>query len=173
MRAQGSVLTNKYAEGYPGRRYYAGCQHVDEVETVALECAKRLFDCGYVNVQPHSAAQANTAVFLALLRGALRSCRGEQTARPKNITGKAAEIALEHAGITCNRNSIPFDSEKPAVTSGIRLGTAAATTRGFGWLKAADDEAIHVLGAIDDAERNRIANPTAWLLLLLTSPHAL
>jgi glycine hydroxymethyltransferase len=67
MEAQGSVLTNKYAEGYPGRRYYGGCAEVDVAETLAIERAKRLFDCGFANVQPHSGAQANQTVFLALL----------------------------------------------------------------------------------------------------------
>jgi glycine hydroxymethyltransferase len=68
LKAQGSVLTNKYAEGYPGRRYYGGCEYVDEVETLAIERAKALFEAGFVNVQPHSGAQANQAVFLALLQ---------------------------------------------------------------------------------------------------------
>src|ERR687889_1730589 len=68
LAAQGSVLTNKYAEGYPGRRYYGGCEFVDEVETLAIERAKQLFGAGFVNVQPHSGAQANQAVFLALLQ---------------------------------------------------------------------------------------------------------
>ena len=67
MEAQGSVLTNKYAEGYPGKRYYGGCECVDVVETLAIERAKELFGAGYVNVQPHSGAQANMAVFFALL----------------------------------------------------------------------------------------------------------
>ena len=67
MEAQGSVLTNKYAEGYPGKRYYGGCECVDIVETLAIERAKELFDAGYVNVQPHSGAQANMAVFFSLL----------------------------------------------------------------------------------------------------------
>ncbi len=67
LQAQGSVLTNKYAEGYSGRRYYGGCEHVDVVETLAIERAKKLFNCEFVNVQPHSGAQANQAVFLALL----------------------------------------------------------------------------------------------------------
>jgi glycine hydroxymethyltransferase len=66
LEAQGSVFTNKYAEGYPGRRYYQGCAPSDEVETLAIDRAKQLFDCGYVNVQPHSGAQANGAVMLAL-----------------------------------------------------------------------------------------------------------
>ncbi|MDW8398375.1 MAG: serine hydroxymethyltransferase [Acetobacteraceae bacterium] len=331
LDAQGSVMTNKYAEGYPGRRYYGGCEAVDIAERLAIERACRLFGCGYANVQPHSGAQANQAVFLALLEpgdsfmgldlsagghlthgspanlsgkwfrpvpytvrredqridmaevrrialeakpkliiaggsayarhwdfaafraiadevgayfmvdmahfaglvagGAhpspfphahvvtttthktLRGPRGgmiltddEQLAkrinsavfpglqggplmhviaakavafgealrpefrayahqvvanakalgetlrqggldlvtggtdnhlmlvdlRPKRLTGKAAEAALNRAHLTCNKNAIPFDPEKPTVTSGIRLGTPAATTRGFG-----------------------------------------
>lgn len=68
MQAQGTVLTNKYAEGYPGRRYYGGCQHVDVVETLAIERAKSLFNANFANVQPNSGSQANQAVFLALLQ---------------------------------------------------------------------------------------------------------
>ena len=331
LKAQGSVLTNKYAEGYPGRRYYGGCEHVDEVETLAIERGKALFSAGFVNVQPHSGAQANQAVFLALLKpgerimgmslahgghlthgspvtmsgkwfdvvsyevreadqlidyddlrakalrdrpkliiagasaypraidfaafrriadeaGALlmvdmahyaglvaaglypdplphahvvtttthKTLRGPRGGmiltndealakklnsavfpgnqggplmhviaakavafgealrpefrsyaadvianarelsrtlttggldivsggtdchmvlvdlRPKGVTGRDAERALEQAGLTCNKNAIPFDPEKPAVTSGIRLGTSAGTSRGFG-----------------------------------------
>jgi glycine hydroxymethyltransferase len=331
LEAQGSVLTNKYAEGYPGRRYYGGCEHVDVTEQLAIDRVKALFSCEYANVQPHSGAQANMAVMFALLtpgdvilgmslahgghltHGAaptvsgrwfkavqygvsaetqtidydeveklalehrpkmiiaggsaipriidfarfraiadqvgaylfvdmahiaglvaggqhpsplphahvvtatthktLRGPRGgivltndaeigkkinsatfpgiqggplehviaakavafgealrpefkqycaqvvknaqalaaRLTARgcaivsggtdnhlllvdlrPKGLTGKAAEIALDHAFITCNKNGIPFDPEKPSITSGIRLGTPACTTRGFG-----------------------------------------
>jgi len=68
LEAQGSVLTNKYAEGYPGRRYYQGCEPSDAVETLAIDRAKQLFNCGFANVQPHSGAQANGAVMLALTR---------------------------------------------------------------------------------------------------------
>ncbi len=331
LEAQGSVLTNKYAEGYPGRRYYGGCERVDMAEELAIERVTRLFGCAYANVQPHSGSQANQGVMLALIRpgdtilgmslaagghlthgakpnlsgkwfnavgygvrrqdaqidfdevealagehkpkliiaggsayprtidfarfraiadsvGAwlmvdmahfaglvaggvhpspfphahvvtstthktLRGPRGgiiltndediakkvnsaifpglqggplmhviaakaaafgealmpefktyartvAETARvladtlvgrgvdivsggtdthlmlvdlrPKGLTGKAAEISLENAGITCNKNAIPFDPEKPTVTSGVRLGTPAATSRGFG-----------------------------------------
>ena len=331
LRAQGSVLTNKYAEGYPGKRYYGGCEHVDVVEQIAIDRAKKLFGAGFVNVQPHSGAQANQAVFLALLQpgdrimglnlahgghlthgspvtmsgkwfdvvsyevrednqridmdsvrkvaletkpklivagasayprhidfaafraiadevGAylmvdmahyagliaagqypdpiphahvvtttthktLRGPRGGMILtndealgkkfnsavfpgnqggplmhviaakavafgealepsfkdyakavianaqalsdvlvasglgivsggtdchmvlvdlRPKGVTGKAAEAALERAGLTCNKNAIPFDPEKPFVTSGVRLGSSVGTTRGFG-----------------------------------------
>ena len=325
------MLTNKYAEGYPGKRYYGGCEHVDEVETLAIDRAKALFKAGFANVQPHSGAQANQAVFLALLKpgdrimgmslahgghlthgspvtmsgkwfdvvsyevrasdqlidydsllvkaretrpklivagasayprainfaafqhiadevGALlmvdmahyaglvaaglypdplphahvvtttthKTLRGPRGGmiltndealakrfnsavfpgnqggplmhviaakavafgealrpefrayaaavvdnartlarvltegglaivsggtdchmvlvdlRPKGVTGRDAERALERAGLTCNKNAIPFDPEKPAVTSGVRLGTSAGTTRGFG-----------------------------------------
>ena len=68
MAAMGTVLTNKYAEGYSGKRYYGGCEFVDVVETIAIERAKKLFGCDYVNVQPHSGAQANMAVFVAMLK---------------------------------------------------------------------------------------------------------
>ena len=68
MEANGTTLTNKYAEGYPGKRYYGGCEHVDTAETIAIERAKALFGAGYANVQPHSGAQANMAVFFALLQ---------------------------------------------------------------------------------------------------------
>lgn len=68
MAAMGSTLTNKYAEGYPGKRYYGGCQYVDVVEDLARERAKKLFGCTYANVQPHSGAQANMAVFFALVK---------------------------------------------------------------------------------------------------------
>ncbi len=68
MEAQGSVLTNKYAEGYPGKRYYGGCEHVDEVERLAIARLKELFNADYANVQPHSGSQANAAVYMALLK---------------------------------------------------------------------------------------------------------
>ena len=95
MEAQGSVLTNKYAEGYPGRRYYGGCQHVDVAESLAIERASRLFGADYVNVQPHSGTQANTAAYLALLKpgdgilGMDLSHGGHLThGSPVNISGK-------------------------------------------------------------------------------------
>ena len=68
LEAQGSILTNKYAEGYPGKRYYHGCEFVDEIETLAIERAKKLFGAKFANVQPHSGSQANTAVYVALLQ---------------------------------------------------------------------------------------------------------
>jgi glycine hydroxymethyltransferase len=353
LEAQGSVLTNKYAEGYPGRRYYGGCEFVDVAERLAIERARRLFDCAFANVQPHSGAQANQAVFLALLQpgdailgmslaagghlthgasanqsgkwfkaiqygvrrddhridydevarlaeehrpkliiaggsayprvidfarfraiadsvGArllvdmahfaglvaggvhpsplphahvvtttthktLRGPRGGMVLsndeelgkkinsavfpglqggplmhviaakavafgealtpgfrayaaqivansralaatlaqrgsaivsggtdthlmlvdlRPKKLTGKVAEAGLERAGITCNKNGVPFDPEKPTLTSGVRLGTPAGTTRGFG---VAEFEAIGVM--IDEVLSALSRNP--------------
>ena len=357
LEAQGSVLTNKYAEGYPGRRYYGGCEYVDIAEQLAIDRARQLFDCVYANVQPHSGAQANQCVMLALCRpgdtimglslsagghlthgappnlsgkwfnsvqygvrrqdglidydelaslarqhqprliiaggsayprvldfvrfrriadeaGALlhvdmahfaglvaagvhpsplphahvvtttthktlRGARGGMVLsndpevgkkinsaafpglqggplmhaiagkavglgealqpafkvyarrvvenaralaetlmqggldmvsggtdthlmlvdlRPKGLTGKAAEASLDRAGITCNKNGIPFDPEKPMVTSGIRLGTPAATTRGFGTaeFRQAGEMIIRVLdGLAADPEANQ------------------
>ena len=95
MELAGSVLTNKYAEGYPAKRYYGGCQFVDEVETLAQERLKKLFGCEYANVQPHSGAQANTAVYFALLQpgdtvlGMSLAHGGHLThGSPVNISGK-------------------------------------------------------------------------------------
>jgi glycine hydroxymethyltransferase len=95
LEAQGSVLTNKYAEGYPGRRYYGGCQFVDIAEELAIERAKRLFGCGFANVQPNSGSQANQAVFMALMRpgdtfmGLDLACGGHLThGSPVNMSGK-------------------------------------------------------------------------------------
>ena len=68
MEATGSILTNKYAEGYPGKRYYGGCEVIDEIEQIAIDRAKLLFGAEYANVQPHSGSQANTAVFHAFLQ---------------------------------------------------------------------------------------------------------
>src|SRR5687768_8103168 len=68
MQAMGNVMTNKYAEGYPGRRYYGGCEFVDEVEQLAIDRIKEIFNCDYANVQPHSGAQANAALMLAILK---------------------------------------------------------------------------------------------------------
>src|SRR6187200_2428599 len=68
LEAQGSVLTNKYAEGYPGKRYYGGCEYVDIAEQLAIDRARQLFSCGYANVQPHSGSQANQAVYTAVLK---------------------------------------------------------------------------------------------------------
>src|SRR2546429_610974 len=232
MEAMGTALTNKYAEGLPKKRYYGGCEVVDEVEQLAIDRAKALFKAEHVNVQPHSGAQANMAAYLAVAklgdtllglalphaqivtttthktlrgpRGGLILCleayakdvdklvfpgiqggplehviaakavalgeamtpafkqyaiqvvknaqalaaalveRGYAIVsggtdthlmlvdlRPKGLTGKEAQALLDRAGITVNKNTIPGDPQSPFVTSGIRIGTPAVTTRGF------------------------------------------
>src|SRR6202011_702582 len=95
LEAQGSVLTNKYAEGYVGRRYYGGCQFVDVAETLAIERVTRLFGCNHANVQPHSGAQANQAAFMAVMRpgdtfmGLNLAAGGHLThGSPANMSGK-------------------------------------------------------------------------------------
>jgi glycine hydroxymethyltransferase len=114
LEAQGSVLTNKYAEGYPGRRYYGGCEFVDVAEQLAIERARRLFGCGFANVQPHSGASANLAVFLALLRpgdtilGMSLAAGGHLThGAPPNVSGKWFE-AIGY-GVRRDDQRIDFD----------------------------------------------------------------
>jgi glycine hydroxymethyltransferase len=99
MEAQGSVLTNKYAEGYPGKRYYGGCEHVDVAEQLAIDRIKKVFDCDFANVQPHSGAQANAAVFMALcspgdtVMGMNLAQGGHLThGNPANFSGKHYKI---------------------------------------------------------------------------------
>ncbi|HML09784.1 MAG TPA: serine hydroxymethyltransferase [Stellaceae bacterium] len=114
LEAQGSVLTNKYAEGYPGRRYYGGCEFVDVAERLAIERAKRLFNCGFANVQPHAGAPANEGVYLALLQpgdailGMSLAAGGHLThgAAP-NISGKWFKAA--HYGVRADTAQIDFD----------------------------------------------------------------
>jgi glycine hydroxymethyltransferase len=114
LEAQGSVLTNKYAEGYPGRRYYGGCEYVDEVEKLAIERAKTLFNCAYANVQPHSGANANQAVFFTLLQpgdtymGMDLACGGHLThGSPANQSGKWFNVVPY--GVTQGDNVIDYD----------------------------------------------------------------
>ncbi|MBN3751470.1 serine hydroxymethyltransferase [Paraburkholderia sp. Tr-20389] len=108
LEAQGSVLTNKYAEGYPGKRYYGGCEHVDVVETLAIERAKRLFGAAYANVQPHSGSQANAAVYLALL------------APGDTILG----MSLAHGGHLTHGAKVSFSGK---VFNAVQYGVDAAT----------------------------------------------
>jgi len=114
MAVQGSVLTNKYAEGYPRRRYYGGCEYVDEVETLAIERARKLFQATWVNVQPHSGSQANMAVLFALLEagdtvlGMDLSCGGHLThGSPVNFSGRFFNFV--HYGVHRERETIDFD----------------------------------------------------------------
>jgi glycine hydroxymethyltransferase len=133
MAAQGSVLTNKYAEGYPGRRYYGGCEVVDEIEELARERAKALFQAEHVNVQPHSGAQANTGVYFALVNpgetilGMNLNHGGHLThGSPVNISGKYYNFAAY--GVTRESELIDYeDLEKTVKTVRPKLIVAGAT----------------------------------------------
>ena len=114
MEANGTTLTNKYAEGYPGKRYYGGCEHVDVVETIAIERAKQLFGAGYANVQPHSGAQANMAVFYALLEPgdtvlSMNLAHGGHLSHgsPVNMSGKYWNIVPY--GVSESQNVIDYE----------------------------------------------------------------
>ncbi len=133
LEAQGSVLTNKYAEGYPGRRYYGGCEYVDDVERLAIERAKQLFNCAFANVQPHSGAQANQAVFFSLLQpgdtymGMDLACGGHLThGSPANQSGKWFNVVPY--GVTEGDNVIDYDQvARLAETSKPKLIIAGAS----------------------------------------------
>src|SRR3954470_2299017 len=115
MEAQGSCLTNKYAEGYPGKRWYGGCENVDVVEQLAIERAKRLFDCEHVNVQPHSGAQANMAVYFAMLKPgdkilAMNLAHGGHLTHghPANFSGKFYTVS--QYGVSEKTEQIDYDA---------------------------------------------------------------
>lgn len=150
LEAQGSVLTNKYAEGYPGRRYYGGCAFVDEVEQLAIDRAKRLFECGFANVQPHSGAQANQAVFLALLKpcdtvlGMSLAAGGHLThGAPPNLSGKWFRAVAY--GVRRDTAEIDFDEvERVALAEQPKLiiagGSAYPRIIDFARFRAIADE---------------------------------
>ena len=133
MEAQGSVLTNKYAEGYPGKRYYGGCEFVDVAEQLAIDRAKKLFNCDYANVQPHSGAQANMAVFFALLNpgdtvmGMNLTDGGHLShGSPVNMSGKYFKIVPY--GVSKDTERIDYDAlEKTAQECKPKLIVAGAS----------------------------------------------
>ena len=150
LQAQGSVLTNKYAEGYPGRRYYGGCGPVDQVETLAIERLKKLFNCNFANVQPHSGAQANQAVFLTLLNpgdtflGMNLSSGGHLThGSPVNLSGKwfkpvAYDVDPETGFIDYENVASMAREHKPKLI--IAGGSAYARIIDFAKFRAIADE---------------------------------
>ncbi|MBR3497550.1 MAG: serine hydroxymethyltransferase [Selenomonadaceae bacterium] len=133
MEAQGSVLTNKYAEGYPGKRYYGGCEFVDVAEQLAIDRAKKLFDCAYANVQPHSGAQANMAVYFALatpgdtIMGMNLTDGGHLThGSPVNMSGKYFKIVPY--GVSRETETIDYDAlEKIAFECKPKIIVAGAS----------------------------------------------
>jgi len=151
LEAAGSALTNKYAEGYPGRRYYGGCQHVDEVETLAIERAKQLFHCGFANVQPSSGSQANQAVLLALAKpgdtivGLSLAAGGHLThGAPPNLSGKWFDV--RPYGVSAETQRIDYDALarlvrecKPRIL--IAGGSAYPRQIDFARMRAIADEA--------------------------------
>ncbi len=150
LEAQGSVLTNKYAEGLPGRRYYGGCEFVDQAEELARERVKQLFQCGFANVQPHSGAQANAAVFMALLKpgdkflGMSLAHGGHLThGSPVNFSGKmyqpvAYELDPDTGEISYEKIAEAARREQPKLV----LGGFSAYSRRIDWarMRAIADE---------------------------------
>ncbi len=178
LEAQGSVLTNKYAEGYPGRRYYGGCLHVDVAEQLAIDRAKRLFDCGFANVQPHSGAQANQAVFLATLNpgdtilGMSLASGGHLThgAAP-NLSGKWFR-AVQY-GVRRDNGLLDYDelealarAERPRMI--IAGGSAYPRTIDFARIRAVADE----VGAIFLVDMAHFAGLVAAGVYPSPLPHA-
>ena len=133
ITAMGSILTNKYAEGYPKKRYYGGCEFVDQVETLAIERAKQLFGCDHVNVQPHSGSQANTAVYMATLKPGDKiltmslECGGHLThGYSKNISGMLYEVV--HYGVSPSTGMIDYDElEQTALREHPKMITIGAS----------------------------------------------
>src|SRR5690554_3169588 len=178
LEAQGSVLTNKYAEGYPGRRYYGGCEAVDVAEELAIERAKELFGCSYVNVQPHSGAQANQSVMLALLKpgdtfmGLALSAGGHLThgAAP-NLSGKWFN-AVQY-GVSPETGQIDFEEverlareHKPKMI--IAGGSAYPRIIDFARFRAIADE----VGALFMVDMAHIAGLVAGGVHPSPLPHA-
>lgn len=154
MEAQGSVLTNKYAEGYPGKRYYGGCEHVDVVETLAIERAKRLFGAEHANVQPHSGSQANFAVYFAMLKpgdtivGMNLSHGGHLThGSPVNVSGTYFNVVPY--GVNAETQQIDYDEFRKIVLEAkpkLIIAGGSAYSRQIDFKKMAD--VAHEVGAI-------------------------
>ena len=177
MEAQGSQLTNKYAEGYPGKRYYGGCEHVDVAEQLALDRVKELFGADYANVQPHSGSQANQAVYLALLQpgdtilGMSLAHGGHLTHGAKvNVSGKlfnAVQYGVDDQGL------IDYDEvERLAVEHKPKMlvGGFSAYSQEIDWLRfrAIADK----VGAILFADMAHVAGPVAAGVYSNPVPHA-
>ncbi|WP_446831926.1 serine hydroxymethyltransferase [Candidatus Foliamicus sp.] len=186
LEAQGSVLTNKYAEGYPGRRYYGGCEHVDVAESLAIERAARLFGADYVNVQPHSGTQANTAAYLALLKpgdailGMDLSHGGHLThGSPVNISGKlfkASSYGLDPSTELIDYNQLREQALKHRPRMIVGGFSAYSRVADWGIFREVADEVdaylmvdmAHVAGLVAAGE---YPNPTPLADVVTTTTH--
>lgn len=160
LELAGSVLTNKYAEGYPGKRYYGGCQFVDEVETLAINRLKKLFGCEYANVQPHSGAQANTAVYLALLNHGdkvLGMSRNEETLQPEEYYAKFPSCLKEADVIVLDPMLATGGSACAAITNikkrgakNIKFACLVAAPEGIQVIETEHSDVDLIVGALDE-----------------------
>ena len=186
MEAQGSVLTNKYAEGYPGKRYYGGCEHVDVVETLAIESAKRLFGAEHANVQPHSGSQANFAVYFAMLKpgdtivGMNLSHGGHLThGSPVNVSGTYFNVVPY--GVNAETQQIDYDEFRKIVLEAkpkLIIAGGSAYSRQIDFKKMAD--VAHEVGAIFMVDMAHFAglvaaglhpNPVEYADIVTTTTH--
>ena len=186
MEAQGSVLTNKYAEGYPGKRYYGGCEHVDVVETLAIERAKRLFGAEHANVQPHSGSQANFAVYFAMLKpgdtivGMNLSHGGHLThGSPVNVSGTYFNVIPY--GVNAETHQIDYDEFRKIVLESkpkLIIAGGSAYSRQIDFKKMAD--VAHEVGAIFMVDMAHFAglvaaglhpNPVEYADIVTTTTH--
>lgn len=186
MEAQGSVLTNKYAEGYPGKRYYGGCEHVDVVETLAIERAKRLFGAEHANIQPHSGSQANFAVYFAMLKpgdtivGMNLSHGGHLThGSPVNVSGTYFNVVPY--GVNAETQQIDYDEFRKIVLEAkpkLIIAGGSAYSRQIDFKKMAD--VAHEVGAIFMVDMAHFAglvaaglhpNPVEYADIVTTTTH--
>ena len=186
MEAQGSVLTNKYAEGYPGKRYYGGCEHVDVVETLAIERAKRLFGAEHANVQPHSGSQANFAVYFAMLKpgdtivGMNLSHGGHLThGSPVNVSGTYFNVVPY--GVNAETQQIDYDEFRKIVLESkpkLIIAGGSAYSRQIDFKKMTD--VAHEVGAIFMVDMAHFAglvaaglhpNPVEYADIVTTTTH--
>lgn len=186
MEAQGSVLTNKYAEGYSGKRYYGGCEYVDMVETLAIERAKKLFGAEYVNVQPHSGSQANFGVYFALLKpgdtimGMNLSHGGHLThGSPVNVSGTYFNVIPY--GVDAETQEIDYDEMRKIAEENkpkLIIGGGSAYSRIIDFKKMAD--IAHEVGAIFMVDMAHFAglvaaglhpNPVEYADVVTTTTH--
>ena len=186
MQAMGSCLTNKYAEGYPGKRYYGGCEHVDVVETLAIERAKRLFGAEHANVQPHSGSQANFAVYFAMLKpgdtivGMNLSHGGHLThGSPVNVSGTYFNVVPY--GVNAETQQIDYDEFRKIVLEAkpkLIIAGGSAYSRQIDFKKMAD--VAHEVGAIFMVDMAHFAglvaaglhpNPVEYADIVTTTTH--